>query len=70
MLPIMATAKTKFVVIRQKLDFLERQEKTFPHKVLSRVPQLQVSTAGDDHAVVFLLYRARFLSMRMCPEVM
>jgi hypothetical protein len=36
MLPIMTTAKIKFVAFRRKFDFWERREKTaFFHKVLS-----------------------------------
>jgi hypothetical protein len=38
----MATAKKKFVAIQSKLDFWERRENAFFHKVLSRVPKLSV----------------------------
>jgi hypothetical protein len=48
MLPIMATAKKKFVAIRQKLDFSDHREKKQNSIRFSlsraRVPKLRVST--------------------------
>jgi hypothetical protein len=54
----MATAKTKFVVIRKNWIFWNAKKNPFPirfSRARSRVPKLQVVTVGDDHALVFFI---------------